>query len=286
MSDTLSQNYRMRSLLQRVCTSLREYDSVQANLSVILGVPFSKIPHDVLDAFLHDSSAITGKTRRAHGWRAVEDIHHHVQRQQEILQAYQRSLLDGGSITPPHKAFEDPVVSLMQALDTLAAQRALLARKAKDVSTVLKRIKEIQADVKREYNDALAHTSLMYPEVRQGLFNLYVAIAECPLSFRKSPLWKKTLETDINNFGTLVLTPSRFSLIPSRPSGATTAKSSAKTSKTSSSYLCTVTNSPASPSDTPSDGSRAARFVTGLVWPSFLFSVSRSPFFRCAPPGL
>ncbi|TBU49895.1 hypothetical protein BD309DRAFT_908773 [Dichomitus squalens] len=168
LEDTLSQNYRMRHLLQRVCTSVREYDSVQAGLSAILGMPYFKIPPDVLDAFLHDPSAVTGKTRRALSWRAVEDIHERIMKQQQTLQAYLHSqLLDGDSITFPHRIFDEPLSNLMQILDKLACQREDLARKAEEVSVVLKQVKSVQAGVKKDYNEALAHTSLVYPELSQ-----------------------------------------------------------------------------------------------------------------------
>lgn len=276
----------MRSLLQRVCTSLREYDSVQANLSTVLHTSYPKIPHDVLDAFLHDPSAVISKTQQTHGWKDVDDIHRRVQQQQETLRAFRCSLLDSGSITPPHKVFEDPVSSLMQSLDRLAAQREYLVRKAEDVSTILKRVKGIHADVKKEYNDTLAHTSLVYPEVRHNPFQSRLMSADRTISFLKSPPWMRTSETAINKFGTLVWTPSHLSLIPSRHSGGTTARSSARMSKTSSSFRCTVTNSLASRNDTPSNSSRVAHLATGLALPSFPSSVFRSLFFRCALPGL
>ena len=192
LEDTLSQNYRMRHLLQRVCTSVREYDSVQAGLSAILGMQYPKIPHEVLDAFLHDPSAITGKTRRARSWRAVEDIHDRIRKQQQTLQAYLHSqLLDGDSIALPHKIFDDPVTNLMQVLDKLASQREDLARKAEEVSTVLKQVKSVQACVKKSYNDTLAHTSLVYPEVCQPPFLPYAVVANVSLAFANRRLGRE-----------------------------------------------------------------------------------------------
>ena len=165
LEDTLSQNYRIRHLLQRVCTSVREYDSLQFGLSTLVGIPYEKIPPEVLDAFLHDPSAVTGHTRRARGWLAVEDIHLRIQRQQDTLQLFMHSL-DHGMATPSHKILGDPVANLMDALGALSARREDLTHRAEEATTVLKRVKAIQSDVKRDYNDTLSHTSLVYPEVR------------------------------------------------------------------------------------------------------------------------
>ena len=166
LEETSSQNYRIRHLLQRVCASIRDYDSVQTSLAGLLGMPYTKLPPDVLDAFVHDPSAVTGSTRRTKGWRAVEDIHSRIGRQRETLRSFILSQhLDSEPIVPPHKVFDDPIAQLMSALDQLASQRIELAHKAEEVGEVLKQVKTVQASVKKDYNDTLAYTSLVYPEV-------------------------------------------------------------------------------------------------------------------------
>ncbi|KAI0756851.1 hypothetical protein C8Q80DRAFT_1130813 [Daedaleopsis nitida] len=168
LEDILSQNHRIRHLLQRVCTSIRDYDSVQAGLSSLLGIPYMKIPPEVLDAFLHDPSAVTGGTRRAQSWKAVEDIHERIERQRETLQTFVHSqFLDGSAIASPHNVFDDPIAQLLHALDELAIQRQALSHKAEEVTMVLNRVKMVHAGVKKDYNDTLAHTSLVYPELSQ-----------------------------------------------------------------------------------------------------------------------
>ncbi|KAI0719940.1 hypothetical protein C8T65DRAFT_568214 [Cerioporus squamosus] len=168
LEDTLSQNYRIRNLLQRVCAHIREYESVQAGLSSLLGVSYTKIPSEVLDAIAHDPSAVTGGTRRAKSWRAVEDIHERIERQRHTLGTFIHSqVLNGELAVPPYHIFDDPIAQLMGALEQLAAQRQELATKAEEVSSVLKQVKTIHGDVKKVYNDTLAHTSLVYPELSQ-----------------------------------------------------------------------------------------------------------------------
>ena len=161
----------MRHLLQRVCTNIRDYDSVQAGLSRLLGMSYTRIPTEVLDAFVHDPAAVTGGTRRAKSWRAVEDIHERIERQRLTLQTFMHSQpLNGDPAVPPSHVFDDPITQLMEALEQLSTQRRELVAKAEEVSSVLKQVKTIHADVKKVYNDTLAHTSLVYPEVRLDSF--------------------------------------------------------------------------------------------------------------------
>ncbi|TFK94401.1 hypothetical protein K466DRAFT_509605 [Polyporus arcularius HHB13444] len=168
LEDTSSQNYRIRHLLQRVCANIREYESVQAGLSNLLGVSYTKIPSEVLDTFIHDPSAVTGGTRRTTSWRAVEDIHERIERQRQTLQTFIHSQLSDGELdVPSSQVFDDPIAQLMAALEQLAAQRQELAAKAEEVSSSLKQVKTIHADVKKVYHDTLAHTSLVYPELSQ-----------------------------------------------------------------------------------------------------------------------
>ncbi|KAH9858039.1 hypothetical protein C2E23DRAFT_899584 [Lenzites betulinus] len=168
LEDTVSQNYRIRHLLQRVSASAREYDSVQSVLSDLLRIPYPKIPSEVMDAFVHDPAAVTGATRSARGWQAVEDIHARIQRQRDTLQSFLHCHpVDVGCTNPPANVFDDQIAGAMRALDQLAAQRKVLDHKAEEVTAVLKRVRAVQSTVKKDYNDTLAHTSLVYPELSQ-----------------------------------------------------------------------------------------------------------------------
>ncbi|KAI0639561.1 hypothetical protein C8Q77DRAFT_1045434 [Trametes polyzona] len=168
LEDTISQNYRIRHLLQRVSASAREYDSVQSVLSDMLQIPYPKIPPEVMDAFVHDPAAVTGATRRVKSWQAVEDIHERIQRQRETLQCFLRSQdFDPSSVGTSGNVFDDQIGGALRALECLASHREALARKAEEVATALKRVKAVHATVKKDYNDTLAHTSLVYPELSQ-----------------------------------------------------------------------------------------------------------------------
>ena len=203
LEDTLSQNYRIRHLLQRVYGSVREYDSLQAGQSALLGISYQKIPSEVLDAFVHDPSAVTGHTRSTQGWLAVEDIHRRIQRQRETLLSFIHSQPFGSNdIVPPKNVFDDPIAQLMNALETLSVQREDLVRRSEEVAIALKRVKAVQADVKRNYNDTLAHTSLVYPEVRRDPRSTFLETQRyiqhsCPTS----RLWKKATATTTSSSG-------------------------------------------------------------------------------------
>ncbi|KAI0669751.1 hypothetical protein C8Q78DRAFT_1037665 [Trametes maxima] len=167
LEDTITQNYRIRHLLQRVSASAREYDSVQGGLSDLLRIPYPRIPPEVMDAFVHDPAAVTGATRRVRGWEAVEDIYARIQRQRDTLQSFIHCDLNDEDPAPASNVFDEQIKGAIGALEQLASQREVLVRRAEEVATVLKRVKVIQATVKKDYNDTLAHTSLVYPELSQ-----------------------------------------------------------------------------------------------------------------------
>ncbi|OBZ68484.1 hypothetical protein A0H81_11449 [Grifola frondosa] len=168
LEEILSQNYRTRHLLQRVGASVREYDSVQAGLSGLLGMPYAKIPADVLEAFTHDPSAVTSGTRRFKSWRAVEDIHDRIVRQREVVQTFAASISsEREAVAPERNIFEEPITSLTRSLKQLKQERERLILQGGEVEEALRRVKRVHATVKKEYNDTLAQTSLVYPELSQ-----------------------------------------------------------------------------------------------------------------------
>lgn len=139
---------------------------MQSVLSDLLRIPYPKIPPEVMDAFVHDPAAVTGATRRVKGWEAVEDIHVRIQRQRETLQSFLHAHdigCDPAECTG--NVFDDQIATAMRALEQLGSQREALAQKAEEVTSLLKRVKAVHATVKKDYNDTLAHTSLVYPEV-------------------------------------------------------------------------------------------------------------------------
>ena len=151
-------------MLQRVASSVREYDLLQRNLMESLNVPHSSISPELLDAFSHDPAGVTAATRRYKGWRAVEDIHNRISRQRETFRAFLASSEEGG-FTPPGSVFDEPITTLLQLLTQLEDHRKTTLVKAREVAGILTKVKGIHASVKTEYNETLSHTSVVYPEV-------------------------------------------------------------------------------------------------------------------------
>ncbi|TCD68076.1 hypothetical protein EIP91_011528 [Steccherinum ochraceum] len=167
LEDTMAQNHSTRQILQRVSHHMKEYDNVQNTLSNLMGVSQLKLPQDVLEAFNHDPSAVIGSTKRYKGWRAVEDIHDRIVRQRQTIHTFVASISEGTLQEPIKNVFEDPIESLLKSLDQLDGHRESLAREADSVAEALQRVKVVHSSVKRDYNETLSHTSLIYPELSQ-----------------------------------------------------------------------------------------------------------------------
>ena len=145
-------------------------------------------------------------------------------------------------VAPPQSVLDSPLKSLQQSLDALEQRRSVISQKVQEVNETLTRVKQVHAAVKTEYNNALAHTSSVYPEVRRKRV--------CPgdvlnktLSFPKSLPWKRDTRTGTSSCGNLAWMRSRSSWIRLRHSGETTERSLAWTRRTFLSSLGTETNS-------------------------------------------
>jgi hypothetical protein len=134
-------------------------------VSKALGLSFTPLPPELIDAFSHDPAVVTGATRHKKGWQAVEDIHNNIVRQRNTMRAYLRQAREA-EFVPPASVLESPLRSLQQSLDSLEQFRTVVFKKVQEVSETLARVKTLHASVKAEYNDAMAHTSSVYPEVR------------------------------------------------------------------------------------------------------------------------
>lgn len=170
----MARNHRIRQSLQRVAAGVRDYDTLQGNLTKSLQVPHRALPADLLDAFCHDPAAVTGVTRRFRGWRAVEDIHNRVLRQRETFRAFLST-----SQNPPSaqkSVFDEPISALQETFRKLESHQASIATKAREITGILTRVKGIHASVKTEYNETLSHTSVAYPEVRFLCHPVFVSI--------------------------------------------------------------------------------------------------------------
>ena len=169
LEDARSQNHRTQQLLQRVAASVREYDTVQAGMSGALGMPFARLPPEVLEAFSRDPSAFTSGTRLHYGWRAVEDVHERVTRQRRILRNYAKTIaVDSSDSEPPGSIFEQPMASLAKSLTALEGHRERVVTQLESVTELLISVRHTHKAVKKGYEDTMAHTSLIYPEVRSS----------------------------------------------------------------------------------------------------------------------
>ena len=154
---------------------------VQDNIRVVL----PDVPKDLIDAFGHDPSGVTGSTRRMQGWRAVEDIYHRVHRQRQIF----RSFLETFEAKIPNNScpLDNPVETLEGLLQTLKIQKAEIVSDAEIVSALLKVVQGVHGKVKDEYNRTASHVSVVYPQVscfvkiQAGSFSYLSVIAYCCL---------------------------------------------------------------------------------------------------------
>ncbi|TFK56693.1 hypothetical protein OE88DRAFT_1803363 [Heliocybe sulcata] len=165
LEDAVAQNTRIRMLLQRVATGVKDYDAVRRQLSELSRTPGESLPQDLIDAFSHDPAAVTGTTRRSKGWRAVEDIHRRLQLQNDVMRSFVVREECRDNMDPAKSLFEDQIKALIDTLHRLEDQRRTIERRAVDISDMLAQVKPIHAEAKREYNETLAHTSVVYDEL-------------------------------------------------------------------------------------------------------------------------
>jgi hypothetical protein len=151
--------------LQRIAGGIKEYEAVQAKLSKSFGLDYTPLPPELIDAFSHDPSVVTGATRQKKGWQAVEDIHNNIARQRNAVRVYLQQARRV-EVPPPPSVLESPLKSLRQSLDTLEQRRGIIIRKVQEVTDTLTRVKRLHTAVKADYNSAMGHTSSVYPEVR------------------------------------------------------------------------------------------------------------------------
>ncbi|KAI0697560.1 hypothetical protein BC835DRAFT_1337723 [Cytidiella melzeri] len=167
LEDTMDQNRRSRQLLQRVGAHIREYEVVQSRLSDLLGKPYTSVPSEVLDALSHDPASVIGATRRYKSWRAVEDIQERLCWQRQTLRNFVLTLDHTEGSCGGGSAFEDILTTLSASLEQLEGYRHRLADDADEVAETLGEVKESHVGVKKKYLEAMAHTSLIYPELSQ-----------------------------------------------------------------------------------------------------------------------
>ncbi|EGO05312.1 hypothetical protein SERLA73DRAFT_174410 [Serpula lacrymans var. lacrymans S7.3] len=166
LEDAIAQNYRLRQRLQRVAADVRDYETLRSNFMRTVGMPHRSIPPELLDAFSHDPSSVTSGTRKTKSWRAVEDIHNRIVRQQETFRIF-LSIVKEDGIPAPESILDDHINTLMDKLQRLERHHKSMTAKAAEVKDALTKVKGTHAAVKIQYNDTLSHTSAVYPELSQ-----------------------------------------------------------------------------------------------------------------------
>ncbi|KAG1864771.1 hypothetical protein DFJ58DRAFT_680381 [Suillus subalutaceus] len=164
LDELKAQNHRVRQKLQRIASEVREYDNIQARMANTHGIPHRGLPVELLEAFNQDPSSVTGGTRERKGWRAVEDVHTRILRQQQVFKMY---LSVAEEDVVPDSLLDEPISSLMDTLGELSHKREALTHKQLEVVSALAKVKSLHTQVKNEYNNALSHTSVAYPELSQ-----------------------------------------------------------------------------------------------------------------------
>ena len=165
LEELKNHNHRLRHRMQRVAVDVREYELLCSNVMPTLGVTYHSLPMELLDALSHDPCAVTGGTRKRHGWRLVEDIHARVLRQREVLASFLSEMKTNFAASISENVLDTPISTLMEKLQALEQEREPLQQQAGEVSRVMTAVRASHSTVKEEFNNALSYTSVVYPEV-------------------------------------------------------------------------------------------------------------------------
>ena len=175
MKESIAHNHRIRQLLNRISAAVKEYDTIQNVAFHVLDIDHPCMPRDVLEAFGHDPSAITGSTRRLRGWRAVEDINQRLTRQRNLLKTFRNPL--AAHVSTRGCSLDEPIEKLLQDLKYLESAKDAIALRAVPILNLLKSVQEVHADVKENYKVTVSRASVVYPEV--GNLFIPIPVANC-----------------------------------------------------------------------------------------------------------
>ncbi|KAK0466458.1 uncharacterized protein EV420DRAFT_1511717 [Desarmillaria tabescens] len=195
LEESIAQNLRIRQLLNRVAIGVKEYDVTQTSLMTLLGTPYKGLPPELLDTFGHDPSAVTTKTGRFRGWRAVDDIHNRILRQREIFEDFLAHNRDDIGSVVEEDVLENPICVLRQSLNTLAVNKAAVAE-------LLKTVQETHQKVKVDYKDNPSVDALYYKDQYQYFWEIGMDALTFLLD-TVTPFWRtygKTIGDDFRDF--------------------------------------------------------------------------------------
>lgn len=173
MQESIAHNHRIRQLLNRVSAAIKEYDAIQNLAFHILDIDQPSMPRDVLEAFGHDPSAVTGSTRRLRGWRAVEDINQRLTRQRNVLKTFLRPLAE--NVSARGCLLDESIENMLQALDYLEGCRDAIIPRVVSILNLLNSVQGVHADVKENYKLTISRASVVYPEVGDMFIPISIA---------------------------------------------------------------------------------------------------------------
>ncbi|KAJ3772008.1 hypothetical protein FB446DRAFT_644303 [Lentinula raphanica] len=127
------------------------------------------LPPLLLEAFSHDPANVTSSTKRLKSYRAIDDIHNRLTKQREVFREFLDRNWNLGDKTShlEEDILKSPIDALLRTLKDVEEHRLRVVDKEKEVSEMLKETQVVHAEVKKEYNNTLAHTSVVYPELSQ-----------------------------------------------------------------------------------------------------------------------
>ncbi|THH09613.1 hypothetical protein EW145_g1894 [Phellinidium pouzarii] len=182
----VSRNTQMRLLLQTTSRSIVDYDDTQYVMSERLGLSYSRLPPEVLEAFSHDPASTGGNTRRQKGWRSIEEVYLRRERQEDVLKAFVASIPESVMplFLPNDSIYENAACNLTELVERLHNQRSTILSQVRQTNELLIKAKRMRDDLKPEFDETNRLTSANYPE----LVRLETLLDE--FDIQKNRLWR------------------------------------------------------------------------------------------------
>lgn len=155
----------MKAVLLSATKVLRERNGLSYKMPSSINFDHKQISLEKLESLSHDPAAVTGSTRTASGWRAVEDIHQRHMEQLEILNGYINAsqMMDAQTISFTREM--DICRSNKRNLSEIADKRSQVFDVIVEAEHILTNVKSLRSGLKTDYDAAEKHTSASYPEV-------------------------------------------------------------------------------------------------------------------------
>ena len=158
----------MKFTMQAGTKEIQEFDDAHHYMAGKLGIPYTQIPQEVMEAFNHDPA--TKPNRRLNGWRLVEDVNLRLERQRDTLAIFTSSITK--AIKPFYSSiqvYDKATKTLSERVEQLHAERSGVLQEVRRTNEVVARVKELRDKLKPAYDEAGRYTSANYPEVRVSM---------------------------------------------------------------------------------------------------------------------